>query len=76
MTGKDKIALTDAEGYLLCSICVKRFEPGDKILGQIKIEVGGYSNRLDFRSDPPIHFIPINQDNVTYLPHFHERCLL
>jgi len=69
-------AIADAEGYLVCSICARRFEPGDVVLGQCRVTMERYSSRYDWRSDPPIYFMPVNQNNFEFLSHFHERCLL
>ena len=68
-------ALSDAEGYLLCSACKQRFEPGDVILGQARIKMERYSSAHDWRSDPPIYYFPATTKAMEYLSHFHERCL-
>jgi len=68
-------ALSDAEGYLLCSSCKQRFTPGDVIFGQAMITMERYSSYFDWRADPPIHYFPASMQTMTYLSHFHERCL-
>ena len=67
--------LLDKDRYVLCSICKKRFEPGDILFTQIEMTVERYSSIPDVRVlGSPIY--PVNNKEMTWLSTFHKKCLL
>ena len=67
--------LLDKDRYVLCSICKKRFEPGDELLGQLEMVMEKYSTLPDVRVlGSPIY--PVNNTSCIYLSTFHKKCLL
>ncbi len=62
-------------GRIGCSVCRREFNPGDRIIGQLKVTMEAYSNVKDMRLSVPAYY-PVNRDKAEFLSIFHERCLL